>query len=61
MAWNKNSYYYQNQMKVLSGSDPTPGYNEDDKTNPPSEDQIDERINKNGLYKFVSLIKAKFT
>jgi len=58
MAWNKNSYYYQNQMKVLSGSDPTPGYTEDDTSDVPS--NIEQRIQKNGLYKFVSLIKAKF-
>lgn len=60
MAWNKNSYYYQNQMKVLSGSDPEPGYIEDDETTSPSTTEVNKRISANGLYKFVSLIKAKF-
>lgn len=58
MAWNKDTYYYQNQMKVLSGTDPEPGYTEDDTNAAPS--NIEERISTNGLYKFVSLIKDKF-
>lgn len=57
MAWNKNNYYFQNQMKVLSGSDPEPGYKEDDPTSAPS--NLDQRIQENGLYRFVSLIKSK--
>lgn len=57
MAWNKNSYYYQNQMKVLSGTDPEPGYTEDDGD---TISDLSDRVEKNGLYRFVSLIKAKF-
>ena len=57
MAWNKDTYYYQNQMKVLSGTDPEPGYTEDDEARVAD---IDARINANGLYKFVDLIKQKF-
>lgn len=57
MAWNKDTYYYQNQMKVLSGTDPEPGYTEDDEARVAD---IDARINANGLYKFVYLIKQKF-
>lgn len=58
MAWNKNTYYYQNQMKALSGSDPEPGYKEDDDPVAAPEN-LDERIEQNGLYRFVSLIKDK--
>ena len=59
MAWNKDTYYYQNQMKALSGSDPEPGYKENDPAVLPSQ-ELEDRIAANGLYKFVSLIKAKF-
>lgn len=58
MSWNKKTYYYQNQMKVLSGSDAEPGYKESDTEAQPSD--LNQRISHNGLYKFVSLIKAKF-
>lgn len=58
MAWNKETYYYQNQMKTLSGTDPEPGYREDDDPIAAPEN-LNERIEQNGLYKFVSLIKAK--
>ena len=59
MAWNKNTYYFQNQMKVLSGSDPEKGYKEDDPIVLEQQERED-RIRDNGLYRFVSLIKAKF-
>lgn len=59
MAWNKNNYYFQNQMKVLSGSDPEKGYKEDDPIVLEQQERED-RIRDNGLYRFVSLIKAKF-
>lgn len=68
MSWNKRDYYYQNQMKVLSGTDAEPGYKESD-GNSLSETELKKRIDGvsgddtkpgNGLYKFVSLIKAKF-
>ena len=57
MAWNKDTYYYQNQMKVLSGTDPEPGYIEDETSEQPA--NLEQRIEGNGLYRFVSLIKNK--
>ena len=68
MAWNKKNYYYQNQIKVLSGTDAEPGYKENDEDNL-SEAELKNRVDGvngddtkpgNGLYKLVSLIKTKF-
>ncbi len=67
MSWNKRDYYYQNQMKVLSGTDAEPGYRESDGDSLTAA-ELNKRINGvsgdstkpgNGLYKLVSLIKQK--
>lgn len=52
--WNRKDHFYQNSIKVVSSNLPEPGVDSADNT-------TSEKINANGLYKLIWLIRDEFS